>query len=576
MTADAVTTELIRSKVNSLSEEMLYLLYRSAYSTLMRENRDCSFLATTPSGDLLTEGPHYYRFAIHNLLSRMEPRDGDIFITNHPYESGVQHTPDLLVMVPVFHAGVHIGFSCATAHKSDVGGAVVGSASSQSTELFQEGLLLPIIRFGHFTEDDFELDENVIRIISTNVRNPDLFLGDMRAQIGVTRVGRERLEELAAHYGAEALLEAFEEILNAGERMMRHHLAGWPDGSVTVEGFVDDDGIHRDRPVRFEFVVTKEKDSITFDASGSDDQTRGPVNMQQGYMENAVFGGLLSVTDPSASYNDGMRRPVRVITRLGSVFQPHFPAPVGAATIVSHRVWDMVLEALGHFVPAEAVANGGGSGGTLALLWEGEAQSVTSRAMQYEILGTGLGASASGDGCDGTSASGQNMPLTPIEILETQFPVRIRRFELIEDSGGPGEFRGGMSYRREYECLAPATLNRRADRGKFSARGINGGLPGSLGRLILNAGAPDERELAPAGTYHLERGETFTVIGSGAGGYGHPTARDPEAVRRDVVLGDVSRAAAEEYYGVVVDRGGEVDHEATARRRGVASEDAKR
>jgi N-methylhydantoinase B len=564
MASDPVITEIIHSKVNSLTEEMLYLLYRSAYSTLMRENRDCSFLATTPTGELLTEGPRYYRFAIQNLLSRYEVHEGDIFMTNHPYESGVQHTPDLLVMVPIFAGEQHIGFSCATAHKSDVGGAVVGSASSESTELFQEGLLIPILRVGRFTEEQFELDDNVIQIISTNVRNPDLFLGDMRAQIGVTRVGRDRILDLARTFGTSDLLESFEEILNSGERMMRHHLSRWADDSITVEGFVDDDGINRDRPVRFEMKVTKRGDSLTFDLSGSDDQATGPVNMQRSYMENAVFGGLLAMTDPSASYNDGMRRPIQFVTRKGSVFEPNFPAPVGAATIVSHRVWDMVLEALGHFVPTEAVANGGGSGGTLALLWSSRSGSATSRSMQYEILATGLGASSDQDGCDGTSASGQNMPITAIEILETQFPMRIRRFELIEDSGGAGEFRGGMSYLREYECLAPATLNRRADRGKFAAHGINGGREGSLGTLVLNEGTDRERAVPPAGTYHLEPGDTFAIRGSGAGGNGDPLRRDPLAVQRDVRAGLVSRRAALEVYGVALADDGGIDDEATA------------
>ncbi len=227
----------------------------------------------------------------------------------------------------------------------------------------------------------------------------------------------------------------------------------------------------------------------------------------------------------------------------------------------------MVLEALGHFVPGEAVANGGGSGGTLALLWSDSAGSATSRSMQYEILGTGLGASSDQDGCDGTSASGQNMPITPIEILETQFPMRIRRFELIEDSGGAGEFRGGMSYLREYECLAPATLNRRADRGKYPGHGIDGGREGSLGRLVMNAGTEREREVPPAGTYHLEAGETFAIYGSGAGGYGDPHRRDAAAVQRDVLARLVSPSAAAEIYGVVLRGDGSVDEDGTAMAR---------
>ena len=565
---DAMTTEIVRTKLETLGEEMLYLLYRSAYSTLMRETRDCSYRMTSPTGALVTDGAVNYQFAVENLLNLHSFEENDIWIANHPYQIGVQHTPDLMVIVPVFHNGTHVAFSCATAHKSDSGGALVGSVSMLSTEIYQEGLLLPLMKLGESTESGYNLDDRIIRMISANVRDPDLYIGDMRAQIGVTLVAKQRIQALAESVGIETLLAVYGEILDHGERKMRRHLSEWEDGEITVESFLDSDGITRDCPVRYELTVRKFGDSITLDFSGSDDQTTGPVNMLPPYMEGfSIYPSLLAMTDPSALFNSGMRRPVSVITREGSVLNPRLPAPVGATTTVAYRTTDLVLEALGHFAPERAAANGGGAGGSTALLWRTPRGSKGSRAMQYEVLATAQGATNVSDGCSGTGALFYNNPTTPIEILELQFPVRIERFELIKDSGGPGKQRGGLSYRREYRCLAPAMLNRRADRGKFPGKGIHGGKPGSVAKLFLNPDSESEQKVAIAGRYEFLAGESFMGEGAGGGGYGDPFARDPHAVVRDVALGYVSLDSAETDYGVVFDKNGELDPVATAERR---------
>lgn len=565
---DAMTTEIVRTKLETLGEEMLYLLYRSAYSILMRETRDCSYRMTTPTGALVTDGAVNYQFAVENLLNLHSFEENDIWIANHPYQIGVQHTPDLMVIVPVFHNGTHVAFSCATAHKSDSGGALVGSVSMLSTEIYQEGLLLPLMKLGESTEGGYNLDDRIIRMISANVRDPDLYIGDMRAQIGVTLVAKQRIQALTESVGVDTLLGVYEEILDHGERKMRRHLSQWENGEITVESFLDSDGITRDRPVRYELTVRKQGDSIMFDFSGSDEQTDGPVNMLPPYMEGfSIYPSLLAMTDPSALFNSGMRRAVSVITREGSVVNPRLPAPVGATTTVAYRTTDLALEALGHFAPDRAAANGGGAGGSTALLWKTPRGAKGSRAMQYEVLATAQGATNVSDGCSGTGALFYNNPTTPIEILELQFPVRIDRFELITDSGGPGKHRGGLSYRREYRCLAPAMLNRRADRGKFPGKGVHGGKPGSVAKLLLNPNTDQEQKVAIAGRYEFLAGESFMGEGAGGGGYGDPLERDPQAVVRDVVLGYVSHGSAETDYGVVLDKNGMLDPIATAERR---------
>jgi N-methylhydantoinase B len=255
-----------------------------------------------------------------------------------------------------------------------------------------------------------------------------------------------------------------------------------------------------------------------------------------------------------------MRRAVRIKHRRGSVLDPVSPAPVGAATSVHHRFIDLCMEALSHFVPDRAAAHSGGSSGTLAISWQG--QQAGARSLQYEVLGSAMGGMRHGDGASGVSVYCTNLAITPIEIIESQFPVRIRRFELVQDSAGAGTCRGGLSYRREYEALRPAGVIRRAERGRFPAAGVRGGQPGSTTRVSLDSGG-QTRQLPVAGRYELEPGDVLRVEGPGGGGFGDPLGRPAGQVGRDVALGHVSAAAARRDYGVVCGPGGEVDAEAT-------------
>lgn len=566
----AFDVELVRSRLDASVNELTHLLYRSAYSTLMRESRDCSFLFMTPDGDVIVNGASlnhqatYYYF-IRALRARFaDVTPGDIFFTNHPYEAGIPHTNDLAVAIPAFDGDRLVGFSCSIAHKSDVGGSVVGSASMSATHLFQEGLLLPPLRAGR----DGELNPIVEEIIAANVRNPELFFGDMRAQLGVTKLGAARLCEVARQIGSDTLIDIYAELLDQGDRLLRQHLASWPDGESTAVGYLDSDGTPGGGPVKLALTVRVAGDEITFDLSAAADQTPGPVNLTAPYTDTSIFYALVALTDPAAGFSDGMRRPVRIVRRPGSVLDPRFPAPVGAAQSMKQRFTDLCFEALCHFVPDRSVAHSGGSGGTLGISW-GLADGT--RTLQYEVFGSGMGAMHGRDGTSGVGVYTSNLAITPIEVIESMFPVRVRRFELAADSGGPGEWRGGLSYRREYEALASATVRRRAERGVFPASGVDGGSPGRLARVeIVDAGGT-ANQVPVAGQYELEPGESIRIQGAGGGGFGDPLARDPKAVLGDVEAGLVTRERAREDYGVVV-RDGEVDAEATRAERAHARE----
>jgi N-methylhydantoinase B len=566
-TVSVLAAELARSRLTATIGELTQLLYRSAYSTLMRESRDCSISLLSADGQVLVDPPGpFHGASYHYLVGRTLERygddlaPGDVFMTNHPYDAGVPHTPDLGVVVPAFVDGTLVGFSASIAHKSDFGGSVIGSASMGATSLYQEGLLVPLTRVAR-GDKNAELNSGVMDIIAANVRTPDVFFGDMRAQLGVTRLGAARLAALAGHAGIEQTKSAFELLLDQGERALREAIAGWPDGESTVTGYLDNDGIRLDRPVRITVTVRIRGDQIEFDLSQSDDQALGPVNMTRMYGDSAVFYAVISCAAPDSGFNDGIRRVVSIVRRPGSLFDPGNLAPVGAATSMQHRLIDLCFEALGLLVPGAGSAHSGGSGGTVGIEWSSGDR--RGRSFQYEVLGTGMGAVHDKDGISGVTAYYTNLGITPVEVLEGQYPVRIKRFELIADSGGPGRYRGGLSYRREYEALAPASVRRRSDRGRFPGRGIAGGHDGSLARVRISRADGRVEEAPVAGSYDLAPGDTLTVEGSGAGGYGDPRTRPPELVLADVRAGLVSAEAAAEQYGVVLDERLDIDEPAT-------------
>ena len=564
--AAAFNTEIIRTKFQSMVDEMNVLLARSAYSTLMRESRDCSYEFLDAEGRLL--GPpgsiiHGYSFqhfirSVWRVYGRDDIKPGDIYISNHPYESFVHHAPDLAVMTPVFYEGELVAYSCSAAHKPDFGGAMPGSSYSRATELIQEGFLLPIVRYARRGK----IFDEFTRIIQTNVRSPHLVLGDMNSQIGITRAAAKRIVGLLDRFGKKAVLDAFTSTLDGTEKLFREYLSEWKDGSFSGEAWLDDDGSGTGDPVRLFVTITKKGSEIEFDFNGTDPQTRGPANMVISVVKGSVTFALVSLIDPNFPFNDGMWRAVKLTFSDRSVVSPEYPSPVGNCTQSMHRLMDLLVEVLGKFQPEKGVAHSGSSGGTLALSWPTGVVGPHPYT-HYEILGSATAGSNQGDGESGIATnSSSNLFLAPIEIVENAAPVRLRRFEMVPDSGGPGKYRGGLSYRRVYEVLASAKLNRRADRVKLPSLGSDGGSPGRTGEFALHPGTVREEHFGGSGFYDLEAGDTFAVAGSGAGGYGDPFERDVEAVLEDVRAGWVTVESAASAYGVVI-AGGVVDAAAT-------------
>jgi N-methylhydantoinase B len=548
---DPITIQVVRNRIGSLMQEMHYHFYRSGYSTIIRESRDFSCVVLDRNGGLLVAPPMFFHAPVYrHLVGRIlalygnQIADGDMFVCNHPYEGGLPHVSDMAFVAPIFSDGTLVGFSGSIAHKADIGGTMPGSTSANATEMFHEGLLLPPIKISSAHEFSADLE----RLILANSRQPELVRGDMTAQMAATRMAVERVQDLCARFGAGVVMASFAALLSGAAAELRAAVARLPDGEASAEGFMDSDGVELERPVRFAVTVRVKQGRISFDFRNSDRQARGPVNLRPSMVEACVFYALIGALDPGLHFNDGMREVVELVYAPGTITNASPPAPVSSYQAANLKLVDVILEALAAFCPARGVANAGSSG-ALLISWHGGGR-PGQPSMQYEILGSAYGGGHGNDGASALATHLSNLHITPIEILESEFPCRITGFELVPDSGGAGEFRGGLSFRRSYELLQDATVVRRYDRAKFPPGGVAGGSPGSRSRFVIRAGTPEERETPASGRFELRAGERFVLQSAGGGGYGDPRKRDRAALARDRAEGYVTAAAAKRDYGV--------------------------
>jgi len=449
---DAITTQVVRNRVSSLMQEMHYHFYRSGYSTIIRESRDFSCVILDCRGGLIVAPPMFfhapvYRHLVGRILQRYgdDLHEGDMFVCNHPYEGGLPHVSDMAFVAPIRSGATLVGFAGSIAHKADVGGTMPGSTSASATEIFQEGLLLPPVKI--FSRGAYNAD--LERLILANSRQPELVRGDMQAQMAATQMGAERIRQSCEQFGVAAVMDSFAALLKGAGDELRAALKTLPDGEASAEGFMDNDGVELDRPVRFAVTVRVRDGDIEFDFSASDRQARGPVNLRPSMVEACVFYCLIGALDPKLHFNDGMRDVVRFTYAPDTVTNASAPAPVSSYQAANLKLVDVILEALAPFRPERAVANAGSSG-ALLISWKGGGR-PGQPSMQYEILGSAYGGGRGNDGASALATHLSNLHITPIEILETEFPCRVLEFDLVRDSGGAGEYRGGLAFRRIYQ-----------------------------------------------------------------------------------------------------------------------------
>jgi len=572
MQVDAVDLEVVKASLSGIVQEMQNSLFRTGFSTIVRESQDASCALMNAKGEVVAQHVvlplHIGAFPACCAAVIREFGDtiaeGDAFLINHPYQGGSPHAPDIAVITPVFWQGARFGFCGSIAHKSDIGGPVPGSCSGQARETFNEGLHLPAVRY----QASFAANRDIERIIAANSRTPELVLGDIRGQLGADRLGEKRLGELVGKYGHDKILACYEALFEMSQTRLRKTFTEWKDGRFEAERFVDDDGIELNTPVRIHVAVEKTGDRLNFDFSQSADQTKGPANVRPPLVQAACGYCLISLIDPSLYVCQGLLNAFSITVREGSVLNPRFPAPVNTYNPTVHALVDAVYDALSNIVPDKVRADGSGS---RSIILGGRSTYTGKGYVQYEIIAGGAGARASKDGVSGITVNQSNAMIAPVEIIESEFPTRLQRFELITDSGGAGRFRGGLGIRREYLNLEEARFSIRSMKHVIPPNGCAGGGTGRPGDIWINPDTAEAKRLPTRyADYPLRKGDIFRLDTPGGGGHGDALAREPERVLADVREGNVSPAAAERQYGVVVreDGGGwGVDQAATDARR---------
>ena len=549
---DPVTFEVIQNGLDSLVDEMAITIMRTAYSGIVKDALDYSTALCDRNGRVIAQGltiiMHLGSFPsiVNSIIRQYEGRiyPGDVFIANDPYESGGIHLPDVFIIKPIFVNGELEAYAGTVAHQTDIGGLVSGSNATESVEIYQEGLRIPTLKL----YERGEANKTLFAMIEINVRVPEMVLGDMRSQIAANAIGERSYLELSRRYGAELIRNFSDELLDYSERLARQEISELPDGEYEWESYIDADNTP-EGPVKICVKLTIRGDEIDVDMTGSTPQVRAGINSPLPFTEAAIYGAIRLIMDPGIPNAAGYQRPIHIHVPEATVVNPVHPAPCAARGITGFRTMDAVMGALAQAVPDRVPADG--EGGNTNITVGGYHEDHTAFAF-VDLFAGGRGGRPTGDGPDGVPHPAANIACTPVEIAEADHPILIEAYGLIQDTGGPGKFRGSLGHVRQIRNLAGrATLQIRSDKRKFPPYGLHGGGPGSRSQNILNPG-PDEVLLRTMVQVEIECGDVLRHEMSSGGGWGDPLERDPALVVRDVLDEKVSIPHAAGAYGVVV------------------------
>jgi N-methylhydantoinase B len=504
---DPVSLSVLASALAGIAEEMGAVLVRGAYSSNIKERRDCSAALFDREGRMVAQAEHIpvHLGAMPESVAAVlehEPEPGDVWILNDPYRGGT-HLPDITAVAPVALDGEIAGYSVTRAHHSDVGGMSPGSMPADSRDIWQEGLVIPPLRLVRAGE----LEGNLLELLLANVRTPELRRGDLRAQMAANRVAEQRLAELAERRGRELVETAFGEVLAYTERRTREAIGEIPDGTYRAEGEIEGDGV-TDEDIPIAVAVTVAGDELCIDFDGTSEQVAGNVNCPLAVTRSACLFALRVLLPRDVPANAGTFAPLTIEAPEGSLVHARKPAAVVAGNVeTSQRIADTVLLAL-----AEAVdlpAQGQGTMNNLIIGGRGWTY--------YETIAGGQGASAAGPGPSGVHVGMTNTLNTPVEALELEYPLRVERYELLDGSGGEGRHRGGDGLERAVRVLEPAVANLLCDRRRHAPQGAEGGQPGRPGESCVG-----DEPLAPKARRELAEGDVVRVRTPGGGGWGAP------------------------------------------------------
>ncbi|WP_366658197.1 hydantoinase B/oxoprolinase family protein [Fodinicurvata sp. EGI_FJ10296] len=551
---DPITLEVVRNKLDGIANEMQLTLLRSSFSPIVKEGMDCSAALFTADGATLAQAsaiPIHLATMIPALGAVIEVyptstmAEGDVYLLNDPYCGGT-HLPDITLFLPVFAAGRVVAFSVTTVHHQDMGGMSPGSIPTNATEIYQEGLRLPPVKY----IDRGQVNETLEKILRLNIRMSDVFMGDLHAQLAACTVGARRLGELIDRYTAPALEQMFSELLDRSEKMTVEALRRLPEGTFRYVDWLDNDGVDLDKRVRVEVAVTIGDGRIHFDLTGTNDQVRGPINCVPSGARAAAYYVTRALTGAHIPTNGGCFVPVSLHLPEGSIVNPRQPAAVNARTPTIKRLCGAFIAALADTIPDIAPASSAGL--SLMMAYGGVRQDGTPFIVS-ELVAGGSGGSLKSDGVDCIQTDGTNSMNMPVEAMALEAPIRVERFELRPDSGGPGKGRGGLGVIREYRFLADnVAFTHRGERHYTGAAGAGSGQAGAMSRSTLYRSDGSIEVIESKTVTRVNSGDRLVVETAGGGGYGDPRERDRRLVIADIENGKVSESAAA-FYGLDTD-----------------------
>ena len=558
---DMVMANILDSTMVSICREMGILLMKTSYSTIFNEGLDFTCALADAKGDMIAcaefcptmiGGMPLLIKTCAQEIPFETLSDGDVLLHNDPYRGGL-HCPEHTFFKPFFVDGELLGFAVCIGHIAEIGGMVPGAFCGEATEIFHEGLRVPPVKIKKAGVDV----EEVWKLMLANVRTPRQNYGDLRAMIGSVDLGVERICQIVRKYGKDVFTRTCEDLKDYSERRMRAEIAAFPDGVYSFHDVIENDGIKR-KEFTVAVDVHVQGDEVIADFSRSSPQAQGPINATLGVTTGATYNGLLHLTDPLIPKNSGCFRPIRVLTPPGNVTNVDYPGPLVAGNTETHpRLANIVIGALSACAPRRAMASESCTGTNF--VFGGMHPEYEEYFACYDLMSGGWGGRYGHDGNDCVIAINGNCRFNPTEVFETRFPLRVERSELIADSGGAGQWRGGLGYRRTLEITeVPITGSQCSDRHEVRPWALfGGGEGGNGGTLIAPAGTSDwqtVRELhgkissSKYANVTFNPGDRIQLITPGGGGYGNPADRDPAAVQEDLREGYVSPAAAARDY----------------------------
>jgi N-methylhydantoinase B len=549
---DPIALEIGWNGLKSIADECFITIMRSAFSTNIKERHDHSTAIADAKGRLIAQAEMALPIHLASMAGLMRHLldqygddiwPGDIFIANDPHVAGGTHLPDINLAMPIFDGDRLLGFVANIVHHADVGGAYPGSMTGGVDEIYKEGLRIPIIRLYRRGQ----LQDDVMRLLLLNMRLPEERKGDLNAQIAGVRLGEARLQDMLHRQDAGFIEQLFAEIVERTNLRMRTAIASLPDGTYRAEDFMDDDGAGT-FDIKIAVEIRKSGENIVFDFTGTDPQVPGNFNLTFNAMQSAVCYSLKALLDPEVDNNQGIFDAIEIIAPVGSFVNCLAPASVAMRANTCQRVVDVVMRALAETVPDQVT--GAANGANTSAVFAGTDPATGKPYVYLETLGGGMGARATKDGKDGVQVNITNTSNLPIEAIETEYPLRVEAYALVEDTGGAGEFRGGMGLRRAIRPIGHSCeLSSVGERFRHQPWGVFGGLPGRAGQFRLENDNGEVTALPPkASGVRLHPDQTAVIETPGAGGYGKPQNRAPTRVDEDRASGKFSSKFIEANY----------------------------